>query len=212
MPREDFWPGFAAGAAAGTLLGIGASLSWRSRSSSVALRVLRLEKSINIGCPVHTVFSSLLSLEELPQSIRFIKRVEQWGKRSRWLADIDGRRIEWSARITQVVSNESMAWKSVSGPRHTGRITFSPLEDQTVVHIVMNYAPRLRQSGLILPISEHLENWIGRGLREFKAALESDARRRRRSESGQGIPRGYSAQDARERGRPRGAKQQAGLK
>jgi uncharacterized membrane protein len=212
VPREDFWPGFAVGAAAGTLLGIGAGLSWRSRISGVAPSVLRLEKSINIGRPVHTVFSSLLSLEELPRWIGFVKAVEQRGKRSRWVVEIDGRRIEWSARITQAVPNESIAWKSISGPRHTGRITFSPLEDQTVVHLVMNYAPRLRQLGLLRPLSQRLEHWIGRGLREFKAALEGDARKRGSSASGQGILRGYSARDAPERGRLRAAKHRAGLK
>jgi uncharacterized membrane protein len=193
VPREDFWPGFAAGAAAGTLVGTGAILLWRRRSPSTGPRVLHLEKSINIGRSVHTVFSSLLSLEQLPQSIGFIKKVRQSDKRSRWVADIDGRRIEWSARITQVVPNESMAWKSVSGPSHTGRITVSPLEEQTVVHIVMNYAPRRGQASLIATIAEHLEHWIGRGLREFKAALESDARQRGKRASGQGIPRRYSA-------------------
>lgn len=167
-----FWAGVAAGAAAGAMAGVGAVLAFRRYSSQADRRVVRLEKSVNVGSPVHKVFAAWQELERLPRWIGFIKNVERHGTRSRWLVNLDGRDFEWNAQITQVIPNESIGWKSLSGPKHTGRITFSPAGEQTVVHVIMNYAPRLGAVGAMLPMHEHLEHWIDRGLREFKAAME----------------------------------------
>jgi len=170
MAREKFW--FATGAAAG-MAAVAGVLAARRFAQSSGQRVLRLEKSINIGRPVDAVFGAWISLERLPEWIHFIKKIELAGRRSRWRVSVDGKEIQWEARITQFIPGESIGWKSVSGPRHSGRITFSPLEEQTVVHVVMNYAPPSGTAWAALPVETHLEDWIERGLREFKAALES---------------------------------------
>jgi uncharacterized membrane protein len=166
MAREKFW--FATGAVAG-IAAVGGALAARRFVQSSGQHVLRLERSINIGCSVDMVFGAWASLERLPQWIDFIKRIELAGKRSRWRVSVDGKEFQWDARITQFVPSESIGWKSIRGPKHTGRVTFSPLGDQTVVHVVMNYVP---PSGA-LGAATHVEDWIERGLREFKAALES---------------------------------------
>ena len=76
-----------------------------------------------------------------------------------------------------MIFNESIGWKSVSGPRHSGRISFSPLGDQTVVHVMMSYAPRAAMANSLAAIETNLEQWIERGLREFKASVEDDSLR-----------------------------------
>ena len=172
--RENFWSGFAAGAAVGAVAGIACVLVARRRSSDIDSHVIRLEKSVNIGRPVQSVFAAWSNFERLPQWINFVRRVERYGTHTRWLVNIDGREFEWDAQITQVKPNESIGWKSLNGPKHTGRITFSPLGNQTVVHVLMNYAPLLPGLGSMLPVEQHLEQWIERGLREFKLALERE--------------------------------------
>jgi len=146
----------------------------RRSATDINGHVLRLEKSVNIGRPVESVFAAWSQFERLPQWINFVRRVERYGTQTRWLVNIDGRDFEWDAQITQVVRNESIGWKSLNGPKHTGRITFSPLGEQTVVHVLMNYSPPLGSFGSMLPIEQHLEQWIDRGLREFKSALERE--------------------------------------
>lgn len=178
MARENFWPGFAAGVAAGALAGVGSVLAIKRRSSESDRRVVRLEKSVNVGRPVQAVFAAWSNFERLPQWISFVRRVERFGTESRWLVNIDGRDFEWDAQITQVVPNESIGWKSLSGPKHTGRISFSPLGDQTVVHVLMNYAPPLGALGSAFSMDSHLEQWIERGLRDFKSAMEREAGQR----------------------------------
>jgi len=177
MRRQNFWPGFVAGTAIGVFAGVAGVLLARRRSATMENGVVRLEKSVNIGRPVQNVFAAWSDFERLPRWIDFIRRVERYGTRTRWLVNMDGREFEWEAQITQVVANESIGWKSLNGPKHTGRITFSPLGNQTVVHVLMNYAPRLGGFGgfsSMLSIDQHLEQWIDRGLREFKLALERE--------------------------------------
>src|SRR5262249_25532894 len=110
----------------------------------------------------------------LAQSISFVNSVLRSGDRSRWRLNIDGREFVWDAQLTQVVPNESLGWKSMTGPYHTGRISFAPLGDQTVIHVVMNYKPPVGRLGALLPFRGHLEHWIERGLREFKTAMEGE--------------------------------------
>ena len=172
MRQADFWSGFAAGAAVGALAGIGGVLAFKRASSGTDKHIIRLEKSINIGRPVSWVFNTWMNFEQLPQLISFIQKVERFGAQSRWWINLDGREFQWDSQVTQVVPMQSIGWKSVSGPKHTGRINFAPLGEQTLVHVTMNYAPPL---GSMLPLDQHLEKWIERGLREFKSALENSA-------------------------------------
>lgn len=174
MQEENFWAGFAAGCVVGALAGAGAVLAFRRLAMEADSRVVRLEKSMNVGSPVHRVFNAWSDLEQLPRWINFVKSVQRYGTHSRWVVDLDGREFEWNAQITQMIPNESIGWKSVRGPKHTGRITFSPAGEQTVVHVLMNYAPPLGAVGAMMPMQGRLEHWIDRGLREFKAAMEQE--------------------------------------
>lgn len=174
MARDNFWSGFAAGLAAGAVAGIAGALVFKGRMSDIDGHVIRLEKSINIGRPINEVFSAWSDFERLPQSISFIESVQRFGSSSHWRVKMDGRAFEWDAQVTQTVPGESLGWKSLTGPHHTGRISFAPLGDQTVVHVLMNYEPPLGEFGALLPVEDHLEHWIERGLREFKSALENE--------------------------------------
>ena len=152
MAREHFWSGFALGA----LAGVGGVLALKSFSSDTDSHIVRLEKGINVGRPVELVFAAWSNFERLPQFISFVKEVERFGTHTRWTVNIDGKEFEWDAQVTQVVSNQSIGWKSLTGPKHTGRINFAPLGDQTVVHVTMNYAPPLDRLVSALPIEQHL--------------------------------------------------------
>ena len=174
MARENFWSGFAVGMAAGAVAGVAGMLAFKHGTSQTDGHALRLEKSINIGCPVHEVFAAWAGFERVSNYISFIESVQRFGDRSHWRVNIDGRTFEWDAQLTQTIPNESLGWKSLSGPHHTGRISFAPLGGQAVVHVLMNYEPPLGELGAMLPLEGHLEQWIERGLREFKTALERE--------------------------------------
>jgi uncharacterized membrane protein len=167
--QSDFWGGFAAGVGSG----LAALLAWKGFSSARESRILRLERSLQIGKPVNEVFDAWTRLEQLPVFSDIIRDVESYGRRSRWVVRLDGKDFEWEAERVQYIPGQAIGWKSVRGPKHTGRVTFAPLGDNTLLQVTMNYGPPLGIfSGALAPLSEHLEHYIDQALRDFKAALE----------------------------------------
>lgn len=171
---NNFWTGFATGAAAGAAAGIGSALLWRSAWQSGDKRVLRMESSIQIGRPVNEVFSAWLRLHELARYSPLIRSIAPLGRnRSRWTVQFDGRSIEWDAEIEQLVPNESIGWKSIRGPKHSGRIIFSPLRDETVVQVRMNYVPPVGIFNRVIGrAADMIHAAIEQALRDVKAGLE----------------------------------------
>jgi uncharacterized membrane protein len=179
MDNKIFWSGFACGA--GAVIG-GGLIAGRVRRGG-ASRILRLEKSIQIACPVHDVWETWGDLDSLAAMSDSIGRVRSFGDRSRWTVNVNGVPVEWEAEITQIIPYQAIGWKSVSGPKHSGRVTFSPLENDTLVHVQMNYAPPARfLRRALAPFSGDLEGYIEQVLRDFKAALE---KQRGQGQSGQ---------------------------
>ncbi|HZR33101.1 MAG TPA: SRPBCC family protein [Terriglobales bacterium] len=174
--RRRFWAGFATGAAAGAggTLGILLALNFVGRAGH--RRVVHLEKSIEIASPLEDVFRAWHDLERLPQLSDVIEQVRRDGDHSRWRVNLEGRTYEWDAKIEQFIINQAIGWKSISGPKHSGRITFSPIGTNTMVHITMNYAPKVSLlTPFVASISQRLEDCIEKVLRDFKSSLEHQA-------------------------------------
>lgn len=173
MAKTRFWKGFAAGAAAGT----GAVLLPQLVGRSGASRIIRLEKSIQIGRPVDEVYDAWTDWERLPRATENIVDIRHFGDRTHWRIQVDGRTFEWDAVVEQRIPNQAIGWKSVNGVKHTGRVTFSPIGKDTLVLVTMNYAPPSR---LLRPfmssLAGHMEGLIEKVLRDFKASVESRPR------------------------------------
>lgn len=168
--RGNFWSGFAVGAA--TVVG-GSVFAMRLQRGGSS-RILRLEKSIQIASSVHDVWETWSDLHALSAMSDSIRQVRAFGDRSRWTADVNGVPVEWEAEITQVAPYQAIGWKSVTGPKHSGRVTFSQIGNDTLVHVRMNYAPPVRLLRRFLaPFSGDLEGYVEKVLREVKAGLES---------------------------------------
>jgi uncharacterized membrane protein len=77
MGQKQFWGGFAAGAAAG----LGALWAASSLGRGGQSRIVRLEKSVQIGRPVHDVFNAWADVSRLPEYCSMIKSVHRYGDR-----------------------------------------------------------------------------------------------------------------------------------
>ena len=187
MASAKFWNGFAAGAAAGSAGTLGVLLALNFAGRAGLGRVVRLEKSIQIGSPVEDVFRGWLDLERLPQLSDVIEQITRDGDYSHWRVNVEGKQFEWEAKIEQFILNQAIGWKSIEGVKHSGRITFSPLGTDTMVYVTMNYSPPIR---LLTPFASSLaarvEETMEKVLRDFKAALEMRTRHRHPAESVQG--------------------------
>lgn len=169
---KRYWRGFATGAATGAGLTFG-SMALASALGRRHKRIVRLEKSIQIGRPVEEVFQRWATVDRLPEWSDCVEEVFSNGDYSHWRVKVDGRSLEWDAEIEQFIPNQAIGWKSTQGPKHTGRITFSKIGNDTLVQITMNYAPPSR---FLTPfganVGEFLDRYIEQVLRDFKASLE----------------------------------------
>ena len=137
-------------------------------------RIIRLEKSIQVGRSVEEVFQAWTDWERLPRVSGNIADIRHYGNRTHWRVQLDGRQFEWDAVTEQNIPNQAIGWKSINGPKHTGRVVFSPIANDTLVLITMNYAPPSRVfRPFLAPLSGHLEGLIEKVLRDFKASVES---------------------------------------
>ncbi|HWR16356.1 MAG TPA: SRPBCC family protein [Terriglobales bacterium] len=168
--NQNFWTGFGVGAAAGAVAILLPQILGRAGAS----RIIRLEKSVQIGRPVEEVFEAWTDWDRLPRVSDHIANIRNFGNRSHWRVNLGGRIVEWHALTEQFIQNQAIGWKSINGPKHTGRITFSPLGDNTIVHVTMNYAPPSRvMRPFMSSMTGHMEGLIEKVLRQFKASVES---------------------------------------
>ena len=168
--RGSFWSGVGVGVA----IGAGAVLLPQLVGRAAASRIIRLEKSIQIGRPAEEVFASWVDWDRLPRVSERVCEIRNSGDRSHWRVQIGSQIIEWDAITHQYIENQAIGWKSISGPKHTGRVTFSPIGDNTLVHVTMNYAPPMRaMRPFMAPMTGHMEGLIEKVLRDFKASVES---------------------------------------
>lgn len=104
----------------------------------------RIEKTIEVGCPVRTVYNQWTQFEEFPRFMTGVESVKQIDDTHvHWRADLYGKTKEWDAEITEQVPDQRIAWHSVSGNApNGGEVRFEPLgADRTRVHLALDYEP-----------------------------------------------------------------------
>jgi uncharacterized membrane protein len=103
----------------------------------------RISKSIEVDCPVRTVYNQWTQFEEFPRFMEGVKRVTQLDdQRLHWEAEVAGRDKEWDARITDQIPDQRIAWESQSGEYTSGVVTFqSSGPDRTRVNLELSYDP-----------------------------------------------------------------------
>jgi uncharacterized membrane protein len=170
MSQKHFWGGVAVGSGAV----IGAMYASGLLGTGGQSRIIRLEKSVQIGADLKTVFRAWAHFERIPQYCRYITHVRNIGNdRSEWTANIDGHIFQWEAEVTQVIPDQVIGWKSIDGSKHSGRITFAPIGADTLVHVQMNYMPRtILARPVLAAISGRIEGYLEQALRDFKSELE----------------------------------------
>jgi ribosome-associated toxin RatA of RatAB toxin-antitoxin module len=103
----------------------------------------RIEKSIEVHCPVRTVYNQWTQFEDFPKFMAGVKEVRQLDDTHvHWHAEVWGKDKEWDAEITEQVPDERISWKSTSGATNSGTVRFESLgPDVTRVRLVMAYDP-----------------------------------------------------------------------
>jgi uncharacterized membrane protein len=139
-----------------------------------------LFKSIEVDVPVRTAYNQWTQFEEFPRFMQAVESVRQLDdKRLHWKAQIAGKTEEWDAVIIEQVPDRRIAWRSTTGARNDGAVTFFPLgAGRTRVQLRLDVEPEgpIENLGVALGIFERqIEADLGR----FKEFIEG-----RRTETG----------------------------
>jgi uncharacterized membrane protein len=105
----------------------------------------RIEKSVEVKCPVRTVYNQWTQFEEFPRFMAGVKEVKQLDDTHvHWHAEIWGKDKEWDAEITEQVPDQKIAWRSTSGDApNAGEVRFEPVADgRTRVKLTLEYEPQ----------------------------------------------------------------------
>jgi uncharacterized membrane protein len=105
----------------------------------------RIEKSIEVRCPVRAAYNQWTQFEEFPKFMSGVKEVKQLDDTHvHWHAEIWGKDKEWDAEIVEQVPDQRIAWRSTSGDApNNGTVRFEPVgQDSTRVKLTMEYEPQ----------------------------------------------------------------------
>jgi len=117
-----------------------------SKRALSGARGVHIRESVTIDAPAEEIYRFWRQLEQLPQVMPHLARVEQLDtKRSRWTAKaFDQLPISWEAEIINEQPFEMIAWQTLPGQsiQTAGSVTFTPAAGHagTEVHVHLQYA------------------------------------------------------------------------
>ena len=134
------------------------------------------EKSIEVNVPISTAYNQWTQFETFPRFMENIEEVRQLDdRRLHWRAKLAGKEVEWDAEITEQIPDERVAWRSTSGARNAGVVTFHRL-DENVTKVMLQLETEPEEMGLL----EKVGDVLGLGtrsaendLKRFKEFIES---------------------------------------
>jgi len=157
-----------AGLAAGGYL-----LKKRMDQASSSSATSFVEDTIEVDVPVRTAYNQFTQFEEFPQFMESVVSIQQIDDTHlQWRARVAGKEESWQSEITFQIPDKRIAWRSTSGPEHSGVVTFQPVSnDRTRVTLRMSYRP----PGLLETVGDALgavKLELGRNLQNFKRFIE----------------------------------------
>jgi uncharacterized membrane protein len=158
-----------------TALAVGGFLlSKQFKKSGSAAAMSSTEESIDVNVPVSTAYNQWTQFEDFPKFMDSVKEVRQLDDTHlHWRANIAGKEEQWDSEITEQIPDQRIAWRSTSGVKNAGVVTFDKISDgKTKVKLHMDYIPR--------SVDERVGDTLGlvrmqtkANLKRFKELLES---------------------------------------
>lgn len=102
------------------------------------------EQSIEVNAPTDAVYKRWSRFEDFPRFMDGVGRVERIDEgHLRWVSEVCGKRLEWSAKITDDSPGRRIAWQSEGGRFNSGTVTFTSLGPATTrIELRVEYEPR----------------------------------------------------------------------
>jgi uncharacterized membrane protein len=144
------------------------------KSGGGSRRMSTTTESTEVDVPLSTAYNQWTQFEDFPKFMAGVLQVRQLDDTHlHWRAEIAGKEQQWDAEITQQIPDKLIAWRSTSGARNEGCVTFHPVSDsRTRIELRMDYEPQ----GPVETVGDALGAVSARArgnLERFKAFLES---------------------------------------
>jgi uncharacterized membrane protein len=134
----------------------------------------RIVESIDVEVPVRVAYDQWTQFEEFPRFMDGVKRVQQLNDTTlEWTAEINGVERSWRAEISEQEPDQVVAWRSTSGARNDGRVSFESLGgNRTRATLELEVEPEgaVEKAGDALGF---VERQVEGDLRRFKEFIES---------------------------------------
>jgi len=133
-----------------------------------------VQQAIEVSAPLHTVYEQLAAFENYPRFMSGVREVTAVGAdQTHWIMDVDGKRREFDAQITERSLDERVSWSTMEGPLLAETITLRPL-GETKTQIVAQLEADI---AFLMPSDRHGQASLTRRLKEdlttFKGLVES---------------------------------------
>ena len=134
----------------------------------------RIEKIVEVDCPVRTVYNQWTQFEDFPKFMAGFKQVRQLDDTHlHWEGEVWGKDKSWEAEITEQTPDERISWQSTAGARNAGTVRFEPLgPERTRVRLAMAYEPEGVVENLGSLIGA-MESQVQSSVDDFKKFIES---------------------------------------
>ncbi|MGH8718080.1 MAG: SRPBCC family protein, partial [Burkholderiales bacterium] len=133
-----------------------------------------VQKSIEVKCPVRSVYNQWTQFEDFPRFMDGVREVKQIDDTHlRWRAEIGGKEELWEAEITEQIPDKRIAWRSTSGAKNAGTVTFRGVSDKkTEVTVKFDYEPEgaVEKVGSAVGV---VSRRVKSDLKRFKAFIEA---------------------------------------
>jgi uncharacterized membrane protein len=136
----------------------------------------RFEDSIIVNVPVRVAYDHWTQFEDFPRFMEGVESVVQRDDRLLdWVANVAGKRKEWTAEIVDQTPDTRIAWKSIDGAENAGAVLFGSLgPDRTRITLRLDADPE----GPIEAVGDalgFLKRRVSGDLERFKEWVESEA-------------------------------------
>jgi ribosome-associated toxin RatA of RatAB toxin-antitoxin module len=133
-----------------------------------------VQQAIEVSAPLHTVYEQLAAFENYPRFMSGVQQVTPIGhNQTHWIMDVDGKRREFDAQITERSVDERVSWATMEGPLLAETITLRPMGEmrtQVVAQLEADIA-------FLMPSDRHGQQSLNRRLKAdlttFKSLVES---------------------------------------
>ena len=134
-----------------------------------------ITNDIDLDLPIRTVYDQWTQFEDFPAFMSGVDEVQQLDDTTmHWKVHVGGVERGFDTEITEQLPDERIAWKSTSGPRHAGVVTFHRLNDeQTRVRLQLEWDPEgfIENVGAALQLDDAQ---VASDLREFARLMETN--------------------------------------